>query len=210
MPGSRIPPSLRAALGAAALLSTAAALSAAALASPDHQPALTAPLWSLITLVIVTTTGALVVGCVLLHYETLRLLSLALVRMHAKRRRRIVFLVLSLVTLATVEIWLFGIGYYLLLGDPAFGALHGPGTEPDKLLDCVYFSAVIYSTLGLGDLIPSGSIRFLVGTQALVGFTLLSWSAAFTFLEMERFWRDSTERRHRAAYGPHPDSDSGR
>ena len=66
----------------------------------------------------------------------------------------------------------------------------------------MYFSASIYTTLGLGDFVPSGSIRFLVGMQALVGFTLISWSAAFTFLEMERFWRDSTARRHRAAYGP--------
>ncbi|HXQ63384.1 MAG TPA: ion channel [Steroidobacteraceae bacterium] len=171
---------------------------------------MTAPLWSFISLLIVAVTGVLVVGCVLLHYETLRLLSLALLRMHAKRRRRIVFLVLALLALATAEIWLFGIGYYWLLSDPAYGALHGPGIKPDQLVDYVYFSAVIYSTLGLGDLVPSGSIRFLVGTQALVGFTLISWSAAFTFLEMERFWRDSTERRHRAAYGPDHDRQSGR
>jgi len=210
MPGRAIPSPLRAALLVAAPLAAALLPAAAALAAADYQPAPTAPLWSLISLLVVTVTGVLVVGCVLLHYETLRLLSLVLLRLHAKRRRRIVFLMLSLLTLATVEIWLFGLGYYWLLADPAVGALHGPGVQPDKLVDYVYFSAVIYSTLGLGDLIPSGSIRFLVGTQALVGFTLISWSAAFTFLEMERFWRDSTARRHRAAYGPDHDRDPGR
>ncbi len=54
---------------------------------------------------------------------------------------------------------------------------------------CVYFAAVTFSTLGLGDLVPSGTIRFMVGTESLVGFVLISWSAAFTYLEMERFWR---------------------
>jgi hypothetical protein len=162
----------------------------------------------MISLLVVGTTGLLVMGCVLLHYETLRLLSYVLLRFHAKRRRRILLLVIALLALAVVEIWLFGIGYYVLLTRPGFGALHGPG-QADQLVDYVYFSAVIYTTLGLGDLVPSGSIRFLVGMQALLGFTLISWSAAFTFLEMERFWRDSTAQRHRVAYGPKSDRPPG-
>jgi hypothetical protein len=177
-------------------------------AAAEFVPVRNAPLLSIVSLLIVATTVVLVVGCVLLHYETLRLLSYMLLRFHGKRRRRIVILMLALVALATAEIWLFGIGYYALLSDPGYGALHGPG-RVDEFLDYVYFSAVIYTTLGLGDLVPSGSIRFLVGTQALVGFTLISWSAAFTFLEMERFWRDSTERRHQAAYGRAPGRDDG-
>ena len=56
-------------------------------------------------------------------------------------------------------------------------------------LDSVYFSAVCYTTLGLGDIVPSGAIRFLVGTEALTGFVLITWSASFTFVEMQRFWR---------------------
>jgi hypothetical protein len=192
--------------GAPALFATWALLVAAA-AAADAEPAVTAPLFSVISLVVVATTFVLVIGCVLLHYEMLRFLSRLLLRFHRKRRRRILVLVLALLALAIVEIWLFGIGYYLLLADPAYGRLHGP-TRIDQFLDYVYFSAVIYTTLGLGDLVPSGSIRFLVGMQALVGFTLISWSAAFTFLEMERFWRDSTEERHRVAYGPDHDRGS--
>ena len=178
-----------------------------ALAAADYEPVPTAPLFSLVTLLIVATTVVSVSGCVLLHYETLRLLSLVLLRFHRKRRRRILVLMFALLSLSIVEIWIFGIAYDLLLAHPEFGALHGPATADARLFDYVYFSASVYTTLGLGDLVPSGSIRFLVGTQALVGFTLLSWSAAFTFLEMERFWRDSTARRHREAYGPQGDGD---
>ena len=46
-----------------------------------------------------------------------------------------------------------------------------------------------YTTIGFGDLAPVGPIRFLAGTQGLVGFVLISWSASFTYLEMERCWR---------------------
>jgi hypothetical protein len=173
----------------------------------DYVPVPTAPLFSIVSLAIVAATVVTVSACVLLHYESLRLLTLVLLRFHQKRRRRILVLMFALLSLSIVEIWAFGIAYDLLLSHAGFGALHGPGAADDGLFDYVYFSASVYTTLGLGDLVPSGSIRFLVGTQALVGFTLLSWSAAFTFLEMERFWRDSTARRHREAYGPNSDHD---
>ena len=172
----------------------------AAAAAPDWTA--TAPILSMVSVVVVSATAALVMTCVLLHYETLRLLSYRLVHFYAKRRRRILMLVVALLVLAVVKIWPFGAGYYWLLRDPSYGSLHGPEFRPGEWVDHIYFSAVIYATLGLGDLIPSGSIRYLVGTDTLVGFTLISWSAAFTFFGMDRFWRDGTERRHRQADGP--------
>lgn len=183
----------------AAWLPSLASAAATIESSAHYEPVPTAPLLSTITLVVVSVTAALVIGCVLLHYETLRLLSRVLLGFHGKRRRRILVLVLALLALSVVEIWLFGIGYLWLLGDPSYGALHGPTASSDRFVDYIYFSSVIFTTLGLGDLVPSGSIRFLVGSEALVGFTLISWSAAFTFLEMERFWRESTARRHELA-----------
>ncbi len=159
---------------------------AAALAVPGYVP--TATLFSVVSLVIVCTTGSLVIACVLIQYEVFTYLTSALAHLHTRRRRKILVLVLSLMILHVLEIWLFGLAFYFLLTDPAYGALHGgPG---NSLLDCVYFSAVLFTTLGLGDLVPSGSIRFMVGTEALSGFILISWSAAFTYLEMQRFWRN--------------------
>ena len=58
-------------------------------------------------------------------------------------------------------------------------------------LDAIYLSATTFTTLGFGDLAPVGPIRFLAGTEALTGFVLITWSASFTYLEMERFWRNS-------------------
>lgn len=104
--------------------------------------------------------------------------------MHTPRRRRVLLLlVLLLVALQVIEIWIFGIMYSLLL---MVGVIHG--AQVGTLLDYVYFAAVTFSMLGLGDLVPSGTIWFMVGTESLVGFVLISWPAASTCLEVERFW----------------------
>jgi hypothetical protein len=153
----------------------------------EIPPVATAPLLSWVSFATVVVTVAAIAACVVLQYETFAWLSTRLGRMHAPRRRRVLVLVLILLALHVVEIWIFGAAYALLLADPAYGVIHG--AEHGGFLDYVYFAAVIFTTLGLGDLVPSGTIRFMVGTESLTGFVLISWSAAFTYLEMERFWR---------------------
>ena len=136
---------------------------------------------------VVCTTALIVLACVLLHYECFSLLSRALSAMHVRvRRRRILVLILGLLGLHVAEVWLFGFGYLLLVN----GSLSELRGTSGGLLDFVYFSAVVYTTLGLGDIIPSGAIRFMTGTEALTGFVLITWSASFTFLEMQKFWKN--------------------
>lgn len=131
----------------------------------------------------------LVVGLsVILHYEGLVVMSRMLATMHAHARRRVLRGIFGVLMLHVAEIWFFGLALYvLLLIDPRFGDIHG--IDPHSVFDYVYFSAVTYSTVGFGDVIPTGPIRFMVGTEALTGFVLITWSASFTYLEMQRFWR---------------------
>jgi Ion channel len=137
---------------------------------------------------VVIVTGLIVFACVLLHYETFTWLTRVLARLHVHiRRRRILLLIMGLLVLHVTEVWLFGIGYFVLLQDPSVGQIQGSGGE---LLDLVYFSAVVYTTLGLGDLVPMGAIRLVTGMEALTGFVLITWSASFTFLEMQRYWKN--------------------
>jgi hypothetical protein len=137
---------------------------------------------------VVLVTGFIVLACVLLHYEVFSLLTRALARLHLRiRRRRIILLIFGILALHVAEVWMFGFGYLVLLDDQSFSQIHG---SKGALLDLVYFSAVVYTTLGLGDLVPAGSIRFMTGTEALTGFVLITWSASFTFLEMQRFWKN--------------------
>ncbi|KGI77416.1 hypothetical protein LF63_0110870 [Oleiagrimonas soli] len=133
-------------------------------------------------------TAVVVALCVLLHYEGLTLLSRSLSRLHAHARRGVLRGIFGVLLLHVLEIWVFGLALFaLLLIDPRFGQIHG--IPPESIFDHVYFSAVTYSTVGFGDVIPTGPIRFLVGTEALTGFVLITWSASFTYLVMERYWK---------------------
>lgn len=143
--------------------------------------------WDANALVVLVT--ALAVGSVVLvHYEGLGLLSSWLAHRHdSQRRRKVLFGIFGVLGLHVAEIWIFGVALWGLLGYPNAGLVSG--AHPLGLLDAVYMAAVTFTTVGFGDLAPVGPIRFLSGTMALTGFVLITWSASFTFIEMERFWR---------------------
>ncbi len=134
-------------------------------------------------------TAASVALAVLVHYEGLALLNRRLVRVHSQRRRKVLLGVYGVILLHVTEIWLFGFACWLLLLIPGTGSLSS--VAPVPFLDAVYLSAETFSTVGFGDLAPQGAIRFLAGTEALVGFILITWSASFLYLEMEQYWRKS-------------------
>ncbi|MFO1047856.1 MAG: ion channel [Geminicoccaceae bacterium] len=56
-------------------------------------------------------------------------------------------------------------------------------------LELLYFSAEAYTSLGFGDIIPTGQMRLLVSFEPLNGLILLGWSASFLHLEVARYWR---------------------
>ena len=56
-------------------------------------------------------------------------------------------------------------------------------------LELLGFSAEAYTSLGFGDIIPTGQMRLLVSFEPLNGLILLGWSASFLHLEVARYWR---------------------
>jgi hypothetical protein len=134
----------------------------------------------------VVATASAVTFCVVLHYEGLRLLSDRLPMPRRHHRRRIVILIICLLLLHIIEIWIFGVTYFVLLNFGDAGEL--VGATQMGILDCVYYSASVFTTLGFGDIVPIGPIRFMTGTEALSGLTFITWSASFTFLEMLKTW----------------------
>lgn len=142
--------------------------------------------WTVNALVVLVTAASVALA-VLVHYEGLALLNQRLARVHSRRRRKVLIGVYGVILLHVVEIWLFGLACWLLLQVPGTGSLGGEAAAP--FLDAVYLSAETFSTVGFGDLAPLGAIRFLAGTEALVGFILITWSASFLYLEMEHYWR---------------------
>lgn len=86
----------------------------------------------------------------------------------------------------TIEIWIFAIAYYLMNESETWGNLQG--NFDGALMDCVYFSFATYTTLGFGDIEPFGYLRFLTGIEALTGLVLITWTASFLYIEMQRYW----------------------
>jgi hypothetical protein len=141
--------------------------------------------------IIVGVTILAVVLCVILHYESLRMISAWLPTPKHQHRRRIVFLILCLLLVHVAEIWIFGSMYFGLLSYGGFGELIGIGEI--TFFNCVYYSATIFTTVGFGDIVPVGAIRFPTGTEAIAGLTFITWSASYTFMEMLRVWNADDE-----------------
>lgn len=138
---------------------------------------------------VVLVTAASVGLAVMVHYEGLALLNRRMVRVHTQRRRKVLRGVFGVILLHVVEIWLFGVAFWLLLKAPGTGAVGSMSAV--SLLDAVYLSAETFTTVGVAELPPEGPVRFLAGTEALTGFILITWSASFLYLEMEQYWRKS-------------------
>ena len=130
--------------------------------------------------------------CVGLHYETIRMLIAVLHRYQpSKSRPVLVAVVLALLMAHLIEAAVFALAYHLVVVVPegAMGRLLG--SYDQSFGDSLYFSLSTYTTVGFGDITPQGHVRMLVGVEALAGLVLVTWSASFTFLIMQRiFARD--------------------
>lgn len=146
----------------------------------------------------------LVLICILVHYEALRIVSSQLPGPSwIGLRGRMLAVVAACFLAHTIEVWIFAVAYYFLSDHFSLGAI--AGERQIDFSDLVYFSAVTYSTIGFGDLYPIGGARLLAGVEAVIGLLLIGWSASFTYLVMERFWPlHAIRRKSPAADGQEP------
>ena len=78
----------------------------------------------------------------------------------------IVFVVLGLVAILTIEIWLYGVVYLSL------------GALPD-FESALYFSTTSFTTIGYGDVVLDKSWRLFGAVEGANGLLLFGWSTAF-------------------------------
>jgi hypothetical protein len=128
----------------------------------------------------------LVLVTILIHYEVLRITSDHLVDLPIPPRARIIAVVVAAFAAHTAEVWLYGIAYWISIGIFGLGGFGGQAVSGFE--DSLYFSAVTYTSLGLGDYYPTRGLRLIAGVEALNGLLLIGWSASFTYLAMERYW----------------------
>ena len=137
--------------------------------------------------IVVLACCLLVLCTTVLHYEVLGALNARLPALRMPSRAKLVVVILAAFVAHAVEIALYGFTLYALVAWAGVGGLQG--ATGFSLGSCLYFSAETYTSLGFGDLSPVGPVRLLAGVEALNGLLLIGWSASFTYISMERFWR---------------------
>ena len=135
---------------------------------------------------VVLANIAVVSIAVIIHYECLLRLTLLLARVTIRHRLRILLGVGGALLAHAVEVWVFAFAYYFMHHAQAWGHLRG--NFDGSLMDSVYFSFTTFTTLGFGDIQPTGDLRFLTGIESLTGLVLITWTASFLFVEMQKFW----------------------
>lgn len=126
---------------------------------------------------------------VIVHYEFLLRLNLLMPKLKVWHRSRIIFGVLGALVAHAVEVWIFATSYFLMIRAEGWGTL--TGRFDGSLLDCVYFSFTTFTTIGFGDIEPVGDLRYLTGLEALTGLVLITWTASFLFIEMQKYWKSN-------------------
>lgn len=135
---------------------------------------------------------ALTAASVLIHYEALRLTGQVLPRLPIRPRQRVMVVIAGCMAGHVLEIGLYAGAFAILQHLQVLGGIDGAFDA--GIVDFLYFSVSCYTTLGMGDVFAHGPVRIIVGLEALTGFLLITWSASFTYLMMQRYWHPAEDR----------------
>jgi hypothetical protein len=135
---------------------------------------------------ILLITVLLLAVTTVIHYEVLSTLNASLPTLKLPSRAKLLVVIFATFVAHAIEIAVYGIALFLLVTTGVGGGLRG--SDASSLMDCIYFSAETYTSLGFGDVTPFGALRLLVGAEALNGLLLIGWSASYAFIAMERYW----------------------
>ena len=129
---------------------------------------------------------SLVAATFAFHYRVLLWLGSNTQKFNLERQSQVLVIVIVLFLAHIVEIGFYAMVYNWSVSSLEIGVFKG--APVGSAMNYLYYSGVIYTTLGLGDIQPIGHIRFITAMEALNGFFLITWSASFTFLAMGRLW----------------------
>ena len=138
------------------------------------------------TFFVLLTAVVLVLLAVSIHLCMLHSMKVLMPRWHFLNRYRVGALILAAIMVHLLEIGLFAIGLGLLVSSGAHGQLVG-AYEPGFAGD-FYYSAITYTTVGFGDIWPTGPLRLFTAIEAITGLLLIAWTASAIFLAMRQYW----------------------
>ena len=86
---------------------------------------------------------------------------------------------IALLLIHTIEVFLWAIAYYWLVGAEVF----------QDLESAIYFSTVTFTSLGYGDIVIEGPWRMLCAIQVMTGILIFGWSTALLFAVVQKIWQ---------------------
>ena len=135
----------------------------------------------------IVATALCVVGCIIVHLFVLRLLWLsARSRLDSLNGIRIAVMVLGCMLGHIIEIGIFALGMFFVASQSGEIRLVMEGLRHEHL-DLWYYSAAFYTSLG-DSRPPTEGMRLFAACEALTGLILITWTASFLFLLMQRSW----------------------
>ena len=129
---------------------------------------------------------AIMILSVLLHYQAMVTARSTLQDSGLSRRLGVLVGMGSVTIAQMLSILLYAIVIFAMSNWPGMGAL--AGETQGGFFDHFYFSIMSYTTLGVGDIFPTGALRIVSGIEALNGFALIGWTASFAYTLMRQGW----------------------
>ncbi len=140
---------------------------------------------SMLSLMVIALTS-------LVTYEVLRHVWNWLPRMHVSPRLRVLVITVPIFAAHISAIWIYAGMYFLVENFTGFGHLTGSISPAaltyESFIERLYYSASVYTSLGLGDITPGRDLRMLTSAEVLNGLVMIGWTVSFTYLAMEKFW----------------------
>lgn len=128
-------------------------------------------------LLAILLSALLLLASISVHYLALRTASDLIERWECPCYPALTLSVTAITLAHVVEASLFAGGFWL--GDRTLGLGSFEGAGAMGWMDYFYFSLVNFTTLGRGDLTPTGHLRLIAGIEAFGGFLLITASGAF-------------------------------
>lgn len=123
----------------------------------------------------------------LFHYRALLWLSASSSKLNLRNEALVFAIVVVMFLVHIIEIAFYAVAYFFSVEILHLGEFQGAGMG--DTMSYLYYSGVIYTSLGIGDIYPKGHIRFITAAETLNGLLLITWTASFTYLAMGRLWK---------------------
>jgi hypothetical protein len=134
----------------------------------------------------------LLAACVFTHYEAFRVIAGRMKAVETADRRLVLQVVVIALCAHLIEIAIFALGYFI--ADVGLDLGNFAGVREASAIDYLYFSIETYTSLGFGDIYPTGVMRLIAGVECLIGLIMIGWSTSFTYLSMRQLWESPAAR----------------